>query len=40
METNARTMVFDFGKDYRDSLRPTQRMTVSLMKKGGPPLYP
>ena len=31
---------FDFGKDYRDSLRPTRRMTVSLMKKGGPPLYP
>ena len=30
---------FDFGKDYRDSLRLTRRMTVSLMKKGGPPLY-
>lgn len=40
METNARTVGFDFWKDYRDSLRPTRRMTVSLMKKGGPPLYP
>jgi len=40
METNARTNGFDFGIDYRDSLRPTRRMTVSLMKKGEPPLYP
>ena len=25
METNARTVGFDFWKDYRDSLRPTRR---------------